>query len=451
MIPHDHDLARARSRRRFLKTSAVSAAGLATLRMGSLGQEAAPSPGDYKALVCVFLYGGADTFNLLIPQERSEHGLYRRSRGNLAEDRAALLTIRPERWQGPAMALSPHTPEMRELFESGKLSFLANVGPLVCPSGKQGLLAGTTPSPLNLYSHDDQQAQWQRAHADRQSSTGWAGRMLELISHPNGRATLPPGIGIGETNQLLTGRTTAPYVVNPEGTQGIELNEEPDRRAVFEAMLEGSSHALARPIARMHVEAARIERMLTRRLDGAPEFEGLFPESELGAQLRMVARLIAIRSKLDVSRQIFFVRMGGFDTHEDQIGQLPDLYASLSTALGAFQKAIDSLGDTNRVTTFSHTEFGRTLSSNGRGSDHGWGGHAFMMGGPVRGRRIYGTLPDLTIDGPDDIGEGRIIPTTSVDQFAATLGGWFGLTPSQLGQALPNLHRFPTPNLGFLT
>ena len=440
------------SRRTFLRFSATASAAAGLTGAHALARSTGfVGGGDYRALVCVFLYGGADSLNLLVPTSPDEYAAYASARGNLAEAKSSLLPISTLDGGSVTHGLNAAVPELRDLFQSGRLAFVGNVGPLVQPSSKAGLTSGTVPEPTSLFSHNDQQASWQRAWADVPGATGWAGRMIDAMGAVNGSTVLPPGISVDQQNVLQVGVSSAPYVIGTEGLLPFAGTDDPERKALFQGLVGNEQHPLGRALAKTQGEAMAIYDQLAPVLSSAPAFDGLFPESELGLQLRKVAQLIAIRKQLGVSRQVFFVSAGGFDTHDGQLQLLPGLFASLSKALGAFQSAVDQLGEANNVTTFSHSEFGRTLSSNGKGSDHGWGGHAFAFGGAVAGQRIYGTMPELTLEGPDDLGEGRLIPTTSVDQYANTLASWFGLDANAASAVFPNLSKFSTADLGFLS
>ncbi|MEM9378986.1 MAG: DUF1501 domain-containing protein [Planctomycetota bacterium] len=442
------------SRRHLLRLGGCGAAALAGApslqAMRVLSGAGGSGGGDYKALVCVYLYGGADTFNLLVPTSPAEYATYAASRGDLAEPQTSLLPISPLSPQGATWGVHGQVPGIQQMFQDGKLAFLANVGTLVRPLTKAEYLGDTVPVPAYLFSHINQEIEWQIAHASGSRTTGWAGRVLDRMPGVNGSSPLSPAIGVEITAQLLAGAQTAPYVIGSSGTQPLALAEEPDRRAVLDTILT-SQHALASEYGRVQREAMQIDDVLQGVLAGAPDMSGFFPQPGfLAAQLEMVARMIAVRQQLGVTRQIFFVGTGGFDTHDAQTTQLPGLFASLSSALAGFQAAVESVGEQGNVTGFTHSEFGRTLSSNGQGSDHGWGGHSLAFGGAVRGQDIYGAMPDLTLDGPDDIGEGRILPTTGVDQFAGTLAKWFGLTPAEVDQVFPNLAQFGASDLGFM-
>lgn len=443
--------------RRALLRAGASAAALGTVTQMNAVRALTRAQGsgdDYKALVCVFLYGGADTFNLLVPTSSGGYATYADARGDLAESLASLLPITPVGIGGGEYGVHGSCPELQQLFETGKLGFVSNVGPLVEPLTKSEFLGSSKPVPPFLFSHNDQQKQWQLARASGQERAGWGGRLLDRFPGASGSSQASPAIGIEQGALLITGEQVSPFVLGADGSAAMEGYEDPDRAAVRQSLITGAAggaqHPLERSYASTMATSIAIDDELRAGLGSAPGFEGLFPQSELAAQLRMVARMIAIRSQLGVQRQVFFVGMGGFDTHDQQTALLPGLLATVSQALGGFQAAMEQIGESQRVTAFTHTEFGRTLSSNGFGSDHGWGGHGLVLGGAVQGQRIYGTLPDLSRNGQDDVGDGSILPTTSVDQMAATLSRWFGLTDSELAQVFPNLANFASSNLGFL-
>ncbi len=443
------------NRRRFLQLGAAGALAMHTSNLlqpfGLKGQGADGQ--DYRALVCVFLFGGADMFNLFVPRSASEYATYSASRGNLAEPLNSLLPVDSLGAGAAQYGFHGSTAELQQLYQAGDLALVANVGPLVRPLTKDEYLGNAVPVPQHLFSHSDQQVQWQTAHADGPGTTGWGGRMGDLMRALNGATALPPTISLGGSVPMLVGDQVSPYALGPDGPQRLELlgDEDPARRDLFAAMIGSRRHKLEEQVAKVHREAIEIERQLSSELANAQEFTPLFAGTgELGAQLNMVARLISIRANLGVKRQVFFVGQGGYDTHAGQAGQLPLLFRQLSQSLGAFQQALSQMGASQAVTTFTSSDFGRTLSSNGQGSDHGWGSHALVMGGAVQGQRIYGTMPNLTLGGPDEIGEGRLLPTLSVDQYAATLAKWMQLTPAQLGSVFPNLGNFGQQDLGFL-
>lgn len=442
------------SRRGFLKAAGQSATAAAVLgsqasAMRVFSQRGGSGPDDYKALVCVFLFGGADSVNLLVPRSIADYNIYATARGDLAETRGSLLPIQPLTPTGVEYGLHGAARELQVLFETGQMSFVANMGPLIRPVTQAEIMAGTAPTPQNLFSHSDQQAQWQNAHADGPGTTGWGGRMLDHIANAS-PDPLSPGIAIDLTGQLLTGAQVQPYTLAETGTESLALNGDPDRRAALDAIMT-SSHEIGSEFARIQRESTLVDGIVGQLLDGAPTYDGLFPDSRLGRQLKIVARMISIRAQLGVKRQVFFVSAGGFDTHNNQTAVLPTLFGDMSKAIGAFQGVINNLGEADRVTGFTHSEFGRTLTSNGLGSDHGWGGHSMVFGGAVRGQDIYGEMPDLGPASTDDFGLGRLIPKIGVDQFGATFAKWFGLSDPEIDLVVPNINNFATRDLGFFS
>ena len=448
------------SRRRFLRLGAGGSVALASA--GALGPgpwsmlsartSAAAGGDDYRALVCVFLLGGADSANLIVPRSEEAYATYAASRKVLAVSRETLLPITPLTGQGADYGLHSMVPELAQRFDEGSLAFVANVGPLVQPITKEQFPDKSVPRPARLFSHNDQQLQRQLAYADSPHGRGWGGRIADRVSHVNGETPLPMNISLGGRVPMLMGETSFPYSMSAAGSESL-LAMEPGsrRREVFDALLESRGHILEDGYSRTQREAMEIDALVSNALDSAPSFQGLFPVNvRIAEQLRMVAQLISVRGALEAKRQIFFVAMEGFDTHMQQNTLLPPLFRDLSRSLDAFQRALESIGAASSVTTFTSSEFGRTLSSNSSGSDHGWGNHAMVLGANVRGGDIYGTMPDLTLDGPDDLGGGRIIPTLSEDQYAATLARWFGLSEPVLGTVFPNLAKFSAADLGFL-
>lgn len=450
-------------RRRFLQMGVGGAAALA----GALGPvrvlHAAPrgtlgsgsGDDDYRALVCVFLFGGADTANLLVPRSTPEYTIYSQSRQDLAVPQGSLLPITPitpPSLPGAEYGLNAAVPELAQRFEEGKLGFVANIGPLVAPITKAEFEAKTVPVPPRLFSHNDQQLQWQLAEADALHGRGWCGRLADRVAHLNGVTPLSTNISLGGPVPMLVGETSFPYSMNAEGSESLALMVEgSERQKVFEKLLRSRGHALEDGFIRTQQEAIEIDALISEALPLAPGFEGTFPAGiPLAAQLRMVAQLISVRAELGMKRQVFFVSMGGYDTHDQQNTTLSGLYRDLSLALDSFQQAIDQIGAGSKVTTFTSSDFGRTLSSNGKGSDHGWASHAMVLGGAVRGGDIYGAMPDLTLGGPDNLDGGRTIPKISIDQYAATMSRWFGLPPEELETVFPNLAHFAERDLGFL-
>jgi uncharacterized protein (DUF1501 family) len=420
---------------------------------------------DYKALVCVFLYGGNDALNMVVPRDGTHYNEYAAARATLALPQSALLPLTPQAGgaasdggnYGLQSAIDANDPVgmtgLQTLFNNGKAAVLANVGTLVVPVTKAQFQAGSVRLPPQLFSHNDQQGYWQMSRSDDSRNLGWGGRIADLLFDANPGATIPMTVSLGGESNLARADTTSQYVLGSDGPRyygHLEWNQE-RRDAALALMQQGTqTHALERGFASAFNRSRENAIALGTALEGAPPLSTPFPGSYLAQQLRMVARLIGVRSSLSLKRQIFFVSIGGFDHHDALLADQPRLLSELSQALAAFHQATVELGVANGVTTFTASDFGRTLSSNGDGSDHGWGAHHFAVGGAVRGGRFFGTLPRLQNDGPDDAGWGQIIPTTSVDQYAATLARWFGVGETELDLIFPNLGNFPTRNLGFM-
>jgi uncharacterized protein (DUF1501 family) len=440
------------NRRHFLLNSA--GLGAATGLLHSHWAQAQTAP-DYRALVCVFLFGGNDSFNMVVPRSQTEHAMYARSRQNLAIARDVLAPINPLTSDGAQYGLHPRMPEMARLFDAGRLAIVANVGPLVRPTTKAEVLARAAPLPPQLFSHNDQQDQWLSAKAQLALQTGWAGRAADALAAELVSQQLPANVSLFGTNLLQIGQRTQPYVMSNQGATNYLVLTAPaalhaERRAAVERLLALRGHSpIQRAYAAVHQRALSMADRVTTALGTVAPLNTVFPAGDLSAQLAMVARMIAARGPLAMRRQIFFVAAGGWDTHDDQNELQPNLLGNLSTSLSAFQNALTELRVADQVVTFTQSDFGRTLTSNGDGTDHGWGGHQLVLGNPVRGREIFGVMPRLELGGPDDIDAGRVVPTLSVQQYAATLLRWWGLSESQIDSAVPGLGAFSSRNLGF--
>ena len=425
--------------------------GLATMHEAAL--ENLPANPEYRALVCVLLHGGNDAANLIVPRDTAAHALYATARGNLAVAREQLLPITPigdtRQW-----GLHPSVPELRTLFEGGKLAVVANVGTLLQPITRAQYLARSVPRPAHLFSHSDQTTLWQLPSARAEGRAGWGGRLCDLMVSLNSGSPLSPAISVAGSNRLLQGQTVVPYAIGQTGATSLYNTGGATgarRLATLQALLrQDSPHVLEQQLGGLTDQSIELSTTVQAALAAAPALATTFPSGSLANQLKMVARLIGVRQQIGALRQVFFVRLAGWDTHDNQLTMHPQLLQQLSQALAAFQNAMVELGTEQLVTTATLSEFGRSLTGNGRGSDHGWGGHALVLGGAVLGRRIFGTMPDLALGGPDDAGAGRFIPTTAVEQYAATLARWFGVASNQLGEVFPRLSQFSGSNLGFL-
>ncbi|MEZ5463815.1 MAG: DUF1501 domain-containing protein [Lysobacteraceae bacterium] len=417
---------------------------------------------DFKALVCIFQYGGNDAFNTLIPRDGGTHAEYAASRGPLALDLATAAALPLNPTQPPAgggqYGLHPGMTRLQGLFNGGQCAVVSNVGPLLYPITKAQFQNASVPVPPQLFSHDDQQFQWQTAWPDSATGTGWAGRMADALIAANGNSQVSMCMSLAGSNTLQVGNVVQPYFVGAYGLQNVFFIEDEwnqTRRESFLAIQQlarqSDTHVFERAYGGIMNRALTNHDLIQAALAATPAPSTTFPDNFLGAQLAMVARMISIRSALGMQRQIYFVAdTGGYDTHDNQLAQHGTLLPNLSECMGAFYDATVELGVANDVTSFTASDFGRTLSVNGDGTDHGWGSHHFVVGGGVNGGRFYGTMPSLVNEGPDDAGWGQIIPTTAVDQYASTLAHWFGVSPSNIADVLPNIGRFSGSDLGFM-
>jgi uncharacterized protein (DUF1501 family) len=448
------------TRRTFIRQAACAALGTTGLlsTIWDLRKvNAATTVGDYKALVCLFLYGGNDANNVLIPNDSTNYQIYSKARGALAIPRASLKPLTVQTGDGRQYGFHPNLPELANLFNQGKLTMVANVGTLVGPTTRSDYVNGTAAVPDNLFSHQDQAVQWMTSVPDRGDiRTGWGGRAADLLASLNSNSKVSLALSIAGTNTFEVGNVVIPYLISPDGSLGLRgIGSDNPNEAIriqgFKNLLNLShSNLLEAAYADTMSRSITENEVLTSALNGIAALHTAFPDTDLGRQLAMVAKLIAARSNLGMQRQIFFCAVGGYDTHGDQLAAQSGLLGELSAAMNAFYSATVELGVSQSVTTFTASDFGRTLPTNGGGSDHGWGSHQLVMGGAVRGNRLYGTFPTLAVNGPDDTEDGRWIPTTSVDEFSATLARWFGVADGDMPTVFPNIGRFAHPNLGFL-
>ena len=447
-------------RRKFLRQAACSAVGTSALISTIMDlyavNAAAQSAPDYKALVCIFQFGGNDSSNMLVPRSGGPYGSYAAIRGALALPQGQILPISPLNPDGIDFGLHPSMIGLQALFQQQKVAFVRNVGTLVAPVTRQQYMQGGSAIPSQLFSHSDQTLQWQTSYTARNGPvTGWGGRIADLLTSLNGTSQVSLSIALNGSNTFQIGENVFQLQISPWGTVSLEGYD-------VERPMDPETRAMSREIRREHANvfeqayAATVRRALDSdafvkaALESQPAITTVFPDTWLGSQLQMAARMIQAQAALGQRRQIFFCGIGGWDTHDEQLQDHADLLTELSTAMTAFYLATAEIGKANQVTTFTASDFGRTFASNGRGSDHGWGGHHIVMGGAVQGGRLYGRYPQLVIEGPDDTDSGRWIPTTSVDEYAATLARWFGVPASDMPLVFPNIGRFAAPNLGFL-
>ncbi len=478
------------TRRGFIRQAACAALGTGALSaaIGDLrfinSAVAQSAVSDYKALVCIFLSGGNDANNLIIPTIPSEHADYAAIRSDVlaipisgAPNVAIPLSSLSS--DGHDYGLHPACPELATLYNESKLAVLFNTGTLVYPMTRAEYRSGILQKPPQLFSHSDQVTQWQTSIPDRPPLTGWGGRCADLLAAVQPSAPISLAVTVAGANTFEVGNVVSQYSVTTSGA--INLS------SVSGTRLQSLTNLLALPYPNLQVQAyadvgehaiqtggllnAAIASSAATNYWATP-----FPttvtsptggnpfNSSLASQLRMIARLIEAGSRsagnggFGMKRQIFFCQVGGYDTHSSQTpgaanttaGSHANLLAELSQGMNAFQRAMEQLGLSDKVTTFTGSDFGRTFPGNGDGSDHGWGSHHLIMGGAVNGRRTYGRFPTLAVNGPDDTSTGRWIPTTAIDQYFATLATWFGVDNCNLSTVFPNLGRFSSPNLGFV-
>lgn len=418
-------------------------------------------PADFKALVCLFLAGGNDANNLVIPLDPVGYRAYSLGRGALALPLNRALPITPKTSDGHTYGFHPSMPELQALFAQSKFAVLSNVGTLVVPTTKAQFSARTVPLPPQLFSHSDQQVQWQSSVPDQTFSTGWGGRLADLTDAFNTNSAVSMSMTLDGDNSFQVGKHVVQFAVNSSGaivlTGTGTASNSLRTQALNDLLTAPNDNLLKSAFGGLTRSAITNSESIASFLTGPAPFTTAFPTTSLGQQLRTIARLIAAAPQLNLKRQVFFARMGGYDLHNGQIkaddptaGAHARLLRDVSQSLGAFYNATAELGCAEQVTTFTASDFGRAFGTNGDGSDHGWGSHHFILGGAVRGGDFYGRMPEWAINGPDDTGAGRWLPTTSVDEYSATLASWFGVSPTNLPLVLPNIGRFATPHLGFL-
>ena len=452
------------NRREFLKQSGAAAATSAAFAhipgmAYSQGIGTAAPFNDYKALVCVFLFGGNDSYNMIIPRSNAEYNIYAAARQNMAVQQNDLLAINPLTPDGTNYGLHPSMGGIQTLFEQGRAAFVNNIGPLVEPTTKSDYFNGSVLLPPQLFSHNDMQDQWLSLKGPTVSNTGWAGRVADLIRMNVANQQLATNVSTFGSSLFQSADETIAYVMGNSGPvpfTGFSNSGDPNdlfyqQRLAFERLLDAQHDTIyERGFAEVQRRAVDTVDLVSDALAQAPTLNTVFPQTQLGNQLRTVAEMIAVRDELQMERQIFFVATGGFDTHDDQVQNQPGLLGGVSEAISAFYDASVELQISDSVTTFTQSDFGRTMTSNGDGTDHAWGGCQFVVGGAVAGRDMYGIYPDLALGSNDDVGGGRFIPTTSADQYAATLARWFGVAEVDIPSVSPNIGNFATQDLGLL-
>ncbi len=442
-----------RTRRDFLKRfGTFGAAGAAAhlTRFGLMSAQA-QSNSSYKALVCIFMFGGNDANNMIVPMSATGYSGYQGVRGGLALPQGVLLPVAAQ--NNTAYGLHPRLLNLRNLYGQGKVAMIFNVGTLVRPTTKQDYQSGMQ-LPRNLYSHSDQQSQWQTCNPTVSGGTGWGGRTNDVVA-PN--TPFAPGVSVSGNSALLNGTITTGVNISPGSNFGLDSF---GSRAAMDARFAALQQILTFDTGVQLIGSAegvlsgaiQSAQSINQALSSGTPLATVFPGTGLGQQLAQVAKIIQVRSALGMDRQIFFASFGGFDTHSNLIQDQDPLMQQLDGAMGAFQTALAELGVEQNVVTFTESEFNRTGNASATaGSDHAWGGHQFVMGAPVHGGEAYGTFPTMALQGPSDVSDrGVWLPTTSLDQFAATMASWFGVSDAGLMTVFPNLPNFTTPKMAFL-
>lgn len=452
------------TRRQFVGSASCAAIGSTTLfssllnlgtsnALAGLNVKSNEVDGDYKALVCILLAGGNDSFNMLVPRSKESYREYRRSRSNLALPQSNLLPLQFSDEWGREYAVHSAMPEVQQLFNKHKLSFIANVGTLVEPVSKAKYLSGSAKLPIGLLSHADQIQQWQTSLPDSRSAKGWGGRMADILEQGNQNQAISMNISLSGANIFQVGTNATEYAIRASAGGSVGIRAYEGQSSLDQVLRKGTESLLAQQYQDIFkatyqkkiIDSQASHHIFSQALAGTTPIDSSFSTNKLSADLALVAQTIAARKTLGMKRQTFFINYGGWDHHDSVLENQALMLGILSKALLEFQTAIESLGIAEQVTTFTISDFGRTLSSNGNGTDHAWGGNVMAMGGAVNGGQIYGRYPSLLIGGADDIGGAIMLPSLSTDMYFAELVKWFGVSQGDLGFVLPNIGRFYDP------
>jgi uncharacterized protein (DUF1501 family) len=453
------------SRRKFLMQANCAAVGtvslfstLFSLRMTAGAASGSPVTG-YKALVCLFLSGGNDSFNMLAPKDAAAYSEYSAVRTTLALPQGDLLPITSTGQPYADFGIHHHLPFLQSLYNQGNLAFVSNVGTLVEPTSFAQYNAGTTLLPVGLFSHADEQVHWQTLVPQVRGAgpKGWAGRMADCLTQANLNGSVGMNMSLSGNNVLQVGPSSVPYITEHSGAVLLAEYQDPTLTNAIDTILGqqygnlyhrtlSSSNRNAIDTA-VEFDAAVSPISTTEAFSNGRDINGNYDgsQTQLDKRLQMIARILAARTTLGMDRQIFFANRGGWDHHNEVIGPQEDLFDEVNDAIESFWTELGHLNLQDDVVLFTISDFGRTLTSNGLGSDHAWGGNAFMLGGSVNGGRIYGQYPILATGGPLDIGRGRLLPTTSVDEYGAELASWFGVPAAELSTVFPNSGNFFDP------
>ncbi len=443
------------SRRQFMGSLPCLALGTSTLYSSLLNLNSLnklmvnnSSGGDYKALVCILLSGGNDSYNMLVPRSGTAYADYAAARSNLAINQNDILPINHTTTDGREFGLHPSMTGIQNLFQNGKLAFVNNVGTLVEPVTKEMVESGEGQLPLGLLSHADQVMHWQTAYPQDRVVTGWGGKMADILQSMNSDMGVSMNISLGGNNIFQRGESVTEYAINNDG--GVSIFEFGNQEPFFDLMTKDITTSIEKNYEDLFKKS--YNDVLKRSIESNEQFNQAitsisplstsFSDTDLSQNLRMVANTIAARNDLGAKRQIFFIDFGGFDNHDELLNRHNDLLSILDAAMSEFYQATVELGVDDCVTTYTVSDFARTLSSNGNGTDHAWGGNTMVMGGAVKGKDLYGIYPDLNLGSNLHLDRGIIVPTTSADEYFAELALWFGISPNDLSLVLPNIGNF---------
>lgn len=453
------------SRRRFLHEANCAAVGtislfssLLSLRLTAGAVSGTSSFPDYKAIVCLFLNGGNDSFNMLVPRQADAHNDYVTARGGLYNDPTAegglalpndtLLPIQSAGQPFADFGIHPDLPFLQTLYSEQKAAFVANVGTLVEPTSLSQYQSNSVRLPAGLFSHSDEQVHWQTLVPQVRGSSpkGWAGRMAERMAQANSNGAIAMNISLSGNNVLQTGFGSVPYITDYSGAVSLNCDDgDPLTHTAVDSLLSQQYKNLYQRTLSNSTRNAIDASIAFKSAVDPLQNTTTFPSSSSGDRLGMIARIIRARASLGMDRQIFFLSRGGWDHHSDMITRQSDLFAEINDSLEAFWTELGNMGLQDNVLIYSASDFARTLTSNGSGSDHAWGGNQFMIGGGLKGGQIYGQFPTLLGGSDYDIGRGRVLPTTSVDAYTAEIASWFGVPPQELGSIIPNALNFFDP------
>lgn len=451
------------SRRKFLGQASCAALGSTTLlstltnlkfmNAATMANSSIIGGNDYKAMVCILLSGGCDSHNMLIPYETNQYNHYATTRSSVAIPRNQLLPL-----NNSDLSVHPSMAGVQSLFNNNKLSFVSNIGTLLQRMEKNEVWQNEQLLPLGLFSHSDQIQQWQTSLPDSRSSIGWGGKIADLMNSLNTNDKISMNISLSGSNVFQTGNNSIEFTIDRvDGSIGIEGYRGNDTGNFEEARSKAIDNILDANYAdifqKTYVDVIKTSRdanvEFKDALEGTENLSDIFSVNNFSNAMHMVARSIAAREQLGMRRQIFFVEFDGWDHHDELLNAQQAMLMYLSNGMNELNTALERLGVDDCVTTFTSSEFGRTLTWNGNGTDHAWGGNVMVMGGPVNGGQIFGQYPSLELDSEYELGGGGImLPTTSVDEYFAELALWFGVTPSELSTIFPNIGNFYSPGTG---